>query len=356
MRARADRADFNLVDNDYSWDDLKAEIIRYKKQTSRNPNECKSDLEQFEKYCKVRSVRQITHQYIVGFRDKRLADGACPRTINKLVGVLQSMLNRGVEWGRIGSNPIKDIKPLKHDTLVKERRALTANEIQAIFDNSSPYLRPVWRMFASTGIRKDELVTLTFDDVDWEAKTIVVRAEKAKSRKAREIPLDDEMFGMLLEQRRQAEHRQPKPGSTPRMKELQVANFSAEHVFVTQANTPWRNNLLQRFYAVCKRAGIADGRRGGSVDIHSLRVSFTTLALQGGANPKDVQAILGHCTLALTMGVYARVTDCGKRDAIGALPFTKVTAPEHIIPVQNAHSARTSNKEDAQPIAIAQFA
>ena len=197
LKARADRADFNLVDNDYSWEDLKAELIRYKKQTSRNPDEFKSDLEQFETYCKVRSVRQITHQYVVGFRDKRLADGVCPRTVNKLVNLLRSALNKAVEWGRIGSNPIKGIKPLKHDTPVKERRSLTGDELQAIFDHSPDYLRPVWRMFASTGIRRDELTTLTFDNIDWEQRSVTIQANNSKNGKPREIPLDDEMFGMI---------------------------------------------------------------------------------------------------------------------------------------------------------------
>jgi integrase len=342
LRARADRADFNLVDNDYSWDELKAEFIRYKRQTSRNPAEYEADLQQFEKYCKVKSVRQITHQYVVGFRDKRLSDETkcvCPRTINKQVGVLRHMLNKGVEWGRIGSNPIKGIKPLKHDTPTKQRRALAAEEFQAIFDTSPDYLRPIWRMFASTGIRKDELVDLQFDDVDWEAKSIVIQAGNSKNHKAREIPLDDETFATLERLRHEAHDRQPMPGKTARMTEQQAANFSADHVFVTQVNTPWRNNLLIRFYAVCKRAGITDAVRGGAIDIHSLRVSFTTLALEGGANPKAVQAILGHSTLALTMGVYAKATDRAKRAAIGALPFAKMSAPEHVIAISQAASA-----------------
>jgi hypothetical protein len=72
------------------------------------------------------------------------------------------------------------------------------------------------------------------------------------------------------------------------------------------------------------------------------------LALEGGANPKAVQAILGHSTLALTMGVYARATDRAKRDAISALPFAKVSAPGHVIPVQNAHTARTSDSAETQ--------
>ena len=343
LRARADRADFNLIDNDYSWDELKAEFLKYKRQTSRNPNEYKAGLECFEKYCKVKSVRPITHQYVVGFRDKWLSDEknpVCPRTINRQVGVLRHMLNKAVEWGRIDSNPIKGIKPLKHDKPIKNRRSLSAEECEAIFSASPANLRPVWRMFASTGIRREELVSLTFNDIDWEARSIVIQSDNSKNHKPREIPLHDEMFATLEMLRDQAYDRQPVPGRTAEMTAKLLANFSAEHVFVTQANTPWRNNLLTRFYTVCKRAGIADAVQGGAVDIHSVRVSFhTTLALEGGANPKAVQAILGHSTLALTTGVYARATDRVKRDAISALPFGKVSAPEHVIAVSHAASA-----------------
>ncbi len=342
LKARADRADFNLIDNDYSWDELKAEFLKYKRQTSRNPDQYAADLAKFEAYCKVKSIRQITHQYVVGFRDTRLADEkkrVCARTVNRQIGILSHLLNKAVEWGRIGSNPIKGLKPLRHDTPIKQRRALTAGEFNAIFEKSPDYLKPVWRMFATTGIRKDELVNLRFDDIDWESKTVIISAENSKNHKPREIPLDDEMFATLKRLRELAQWRRPVDGSTPKLTTLQHANFSAEHVFVTQANTPWRNNLLARFYATCKRAGIEDAVRGGAVDIHSLRVSFTTLALEGGASPKAVQAILGHSTLALTMGVYARATDRAKRQAIASLPFARISAPDHLVAIDPAASA-----------------
>ena len=91
------------------------------------------------------------------------------------------------------------------------------------------------------------------------------------------------------------------------------------------------NNLLRKFYGTCKRAGIADGKRNGSVDLHSLRVTFTTLSLEGGASPKAVQTILGHATLDMTMRVYAKATDRSMRDAINALPFATATAPDHVL-------------------------
>src|SRR4051812_14829529 len=94
---------------------------------------------------------------------------------------------------------------------------------------------------------------------------------------------------------------------------------------------------------------------GGSVDIHSLTCLVTTLSLEGGANPKAVQAILGHSTLGMTMNVYAKATDRAKRDAISALHFASSKPPEHIIAVQKTHTVSTSalgSSEDQTYIAL----
>ena len=99
------------------------------------------------------------------------------------------------------------------------------------------------------------------------------------------------------------------PGDTPRQTERQAARFSKEHVFVTRANTPLDNNLLTRFYAVCEKAGIEDAKTGGKVDLHSLRVSFITLSMEHGGNPRAIQALVGHKSLEMTMKVYAKATD-----------------------------------------------
>ena len=60
------------------------------------------------------------------------------------------------------------------------------------------------------------------------------------------------------------------------------------------------------------------------MDIHSLRVSFTSLAIANGADPKSVQDILGHSTVELTMRVYAKAMDTMKRRAVAALPFARM--------------------------------
>ena len=66
---------------------------------------------------------------------------------NRQVGTLVNMLGKGVQWGRIGCNPIAGIKPLRHDMPAKERRALSLDEVQSLFDARPAHLLPVWRTF-----------------------------------------------------------------------------------------------------------------------------------------------------------------------------------------------------------------
>src|SRR5438045_456199 len=94
---------------------------------------------------------------------------------NREVGTLQNMLNRGVEWKRLGSNPIAGLEPLRNDEPRKSRRPLTLTEVEAIFEKSPAWLLPVLRLFCSTGLRRDELVELKFSDVDFRGRCITVR-------------------------------------------------------------------------------------------------------------------------------------------------------------------------------------
>ena len=302
LKARADRGEFDLIDNDYGWGKLKDEFLRWARQSTRVASEYATDLAWFEKYSRVNGINQITEAWVIGFRNWRMdhttaqkkpkegepATGKpiTARTINKHVATLCNMLNKGVAWRRIGSNPIAGLKPLRHDEKRKERRSLTLAEVEALFEESPTYLRLVWRMFMVTGIRKGELRNMLFSDVDYDRRTVTVwpRVGSAKSRKPREIPLDDETLEMLAALEQEAQHREPVAGWNAQLTAQQRASFSREHVFVTGANTPWRNNLLARFYTCCKRAGIEGAESGGAVDIHSLRVSFTTLTLENGAS------------------------------------------------------------------------
>ena len=214
--------------------------------------------------------------------------------------------------------------------------------MEAIFEYSPPCLRPIWVVFVTTGLRHGELVNMRFQDVDFERKVVVVRSQIAKNHKSREIPLSEEVLEIIAHLRQDARRRRPIPARTAKQTEQQKARFSREHVFVTRANTPWRNNLLRKFYLICEKAGIEGAHPRGSVDIHSLRVSFITISLEHGAAAKAIQAIVGHSSLAMTTDVYARATDQSKRAAIDALPFATAGKPDHIVSLPQGH--KTAHK------------
>ncbi len=340
LKARASRAEFNIIDNDYSLADLQAEYLRHVEQTVR-PSTAKSYRASLEIIVTwllnvAPRVSQISADLIQHFRRERLMttkgkkseSTISPRTVNKDVAALSAMLNYGVDHRLIGFNPLKKLKPLPEDAKCKVRRALTLAEVESLFANSPERLKPVWRMFAITGIRRSELVNMRFDDVDKEARCVTVRATTAKNHKERTIPLDDTMLAAITA--------------------LENSSPDSEFVFTSNAGTPLRNNLLREFYRACKHAGITDGKQGGAVDLHSLRVTFTTLSLDHGANPKAVQEILGHSTLSLTMNTYAKATERGKREAVGSIPFAKVSTPEHVVSLPDVRKECASNSAAAQ--------
>jgi len=323
LKCRADKADFGLVDNDCPWDELKAAFLDWAEQNVKRPGEYKADLERFETYLKIRSVRQVTLAHVLAYRSWRLAHTAwgdrsevslrrsvSARTVNKEVATIKNMLNRGVELKLIGHNSLQALRPLKHTKLRKDRRSLSVEEVLAIFKASPDHLKPVWRMFMCTAIRRSELTNMRFADIDFNNRVLTVQAYTAKNHRERQIPLDDALVEMMVALRDQDLNRK-----------------STDYVFTTTIGTKLGNNLLKAFYRVCKAAGIDDGRCGGSIDLHALRASCATLMLAGGANIKDVQVILGHATPGFTLTVYAKMTQTGKRDAINALSFASATAP-----------------------------
>jgi len=319
LRAQVEFGEFDLKSQDYPWQDLRDEYVRYVRQTVKRPKEYERDIEKLESFTTIKTVGQVTPALVHLFRDHRIKEGVTPRTINRQVGTIRAMLNRGVEWGRIAENPIASVKQLKHPQKTKKRRALDVVEFKALFEKSPPHLSRVWRMLAETGMRREEVVALKFEDVDIEAGTVTILAENAKSGRQRIVPLSPAMCKEIATLAATAAHRQPATGGAKAETLRLRRNFSRQHVFVTPRNTTLVNNLLREFYRCCKVAGIEDGQPGGSVDIHAIRGSFVTHAIGAGASPKDVQTIVGHASLSMTMDVYAKSQDSGKRKAVEAV-------------------------------------
>jgi len=191
-------------------------------------------------------------------------------------------------------------------------------------------------------MRRAELAGLQFSGefLDWEAREVIVPAWLAKNGLQRRIPMDDGLHDTL--RRLEAERADRKPGKgRGRVSAAQVqALFSRDHVFVTTQNTPLKHkgNLWRAFIRCLGLAEIErktygpDGRLLEHVDVHSLRRTFATSLIVSGADPKTVQELLGHKTLAMTMRIYAKVRGQTKRQAMARLPYgAGASTPAHLV-------------------------
>jgi integrase len=341
-RARAERADRGWLDNDYPLKELQAKYVAYIKQAL-----APGTVERYERSLRAImpalgavKVAHLDAQAILSYRESRLAGGISPRTINHDTTVLNAMLN----WGAakhvrlIGSNPVKDLKPLPHLD-PRQRRPLAREEIDRLLAASREPWRNIWYAFLTTGMRFKELRELRFSDLDWQNREIIVRAKVAKGRKERRIPMDDRLYAILQERLAGRETRRIGRGNGAKTEARVKALFTRDHVFTTTKCTPLRErNLIRVFQQCCKRAGIevltldSQGKEVEHLDLHSFRVTFATDLIQAGVDPKTVQTLLGHATLDMTMRIYAKLRRGTTRQGIAKLSYGSGSEqPDHLV-------------------------
>lgn len=341
LRARADKAEFGMLDNDFSLAELTTQFMKHCRQALKpaSTSRYQSCLDAILPRLSANRVAQITVDNVLTYRGERLEEDLSPRTINMEVGALGTMLRWAVKHNLIGGNPLASLKPLPHDH-PKEGRPLADAEVERLLAHSPQPWRDIWYAFLVTGLRKEELAGLTFAEVDWEARELVIRPDVAKNHRERRVPIDAGLWQVLKRQEAERLERQLGMGKTAKLTAQTRARFSTDHVFVSTQNTPLthRSGLYNAFMRCCTRAKIqtqtfnAEGRLVEHVDLHSLRRTFATSLISGGADPKSVQELLGHRTLDMTMRIYAKIHTQTKRQALGKLSYGQgAIAPEHVL-------------------------
>lgn len=226
------------------------------------------------------------------YRIKRKNDGKKPATINREVGNLRRMFNIAVQNGWAIENPAlsKSVKPLKVDNtivrfLTKEEEYNLLNTCEQTFS----YLKPIIICALHTGMRRGEILGLTWDCVDFKEKYITLL--KTKNNKVRKIPLSNLLFSEL--------------------KKLNY-NKTSKYVFTNPITNGKYVDIKKAFHSVCSAANILNLR------FHDLRHTAATRMVTAGVDLGIVREILGHSDLKTTQR-YAHPVPERKIAAINAL-------------------------------------
>ena len=194
--------------------------------------------------------------------------------------------------GAIPANPAADLDlPRRMRRL--PRAVLTAREMEqvlALADTSTPIGlrdRAMMEVVYSTGMRRMEVAHLELGDVDAERCVVLVR--EGKGRKDRLLPLGERALHWVQEYLARS---RPQLAWDLRDATLFLGNEGKP------LSLPWVSRIVALYI---ERAAL--GKHGGP---HLMRHSMATLMLEGGADIRFIQAMLGHVELSTTQ-IYTQV-------------------------------------------------
>lgn len=224
-------------------------------------------------------------------------------TINRETAFLKTMLNYAVRRKWIGDNPLLGFKLLKEDS--KKPHTITNKQFDKLYDEAAEHFKPILLTALLTGMRKDEILSLRWENVYLDKKYIHV--ETSKSGRSRNIGIND-----LLHEA------------------LNLVQYSSPKDNVFTYNSKPIQDTKKAFNAALRRSG------NDKFVFHDLRHTFATNLVEKGADLRTVQELLGHQSIMMTMR-YTHPT-----------PETKMKAVQSMVSFMSGHFLDTF-KKSAKP-------
>ena len=269
-----------------------------------------------------RAAEEITALEISTWRVKeKERTGNKDKSINHKVTALKTVLNFGVENELITVNPLAKLKKLKEvdsstktryltederkrflaalDKLDSEARAARHRTRQHAKGQHLPnmegwafanYFKPLVLLSLHTGIRRHALLSLRWEDVDFDSGSVILRADTAKNKKSNIIPLNTTALGVL----RQWHEQRTDDNSL---------------VFPSPQTGGVMDNCNSYFARLLREAGITNFRW------HDMRHDFASRLVMAGVDLNTVRELMTHSDISMTLR-YAHLAPEKTRAAV----------------------------------------
>ncbi len=242
----------------------------------------------------VASASSLERRHVTGFLEALGAAGLAPRSRARMLVATRRFVRFLLTTGRLRVDPSDGVmsprlgRALPRLLRPEESAALLAaasgDDALALRD------RAMLEVLYGGGLRVSELVGLPRSGLDARAGVLRVYG---KGRRERLVPLGEPALAAVAQYLERGRSELARGGRRP-----------SEAMFLTRRGTPMtRQNFFERLRQYAVRAGIPRER----VSPHVLRHAFATDLLEGGADLRAVQAMLGHADLATTQ-IYTHVS------------------------------------------------
>jgi integrase/recombinase XerD len=271
--------------------DLFLTYLSVEKGLSRNTvSAYATDLKKYLQFLKKNSRDAQTAQKedIIDFLELLRSGTYSIPTVCRYISSIKAFYKFLLVENRISEDPTENLRmPRKWERVPK---ALTVADVKSLLEakfNAQTALRDssMLELLYSSGLRVSELVNIKLGDIHAEAGFIRVIG---KGSKERIVPVNGRALGRV--KRFIAEER-------PAI----LKKRQSPYLFVTRTGGPMtRQRFWQMLKAVGRQAGI-------NLSPHTIRHCFATHLLEGGADLRSVQKMLGHADISTTQ-IYTKVT------------------------------------------------
>jgi integrase len=240
-------------------------------------------------------LQHLTPQRIDAYLSQLTKHGVSPGTQRNIFAALRTSLNTAVRLRLVGTNPTAGIRPPRPTR--KPMLYLTAEEVRRLADAIPSEHRTLVYAAAYTGLRAGELLALQVRDFNQFNNTFHVhRALKevngvlsfgpTKTHTSRTVSLPHFLAKMLA-------------GHLDRPHSLASGDSL---IFSGPIGSPLRHGNFYRY--VFRPAAKTALPHKAELTFHSLRHTAVALAVEAGVHPKQIQEMLGHSSITVTLDTY----------------------------------------------------
>jgi site-specific recombinase XerD len=256
----------------------------------------RKNLGQFRRYLEgqgIRDLRRVSRETVLDYRARVMEEDNAVETKALKLRPVKRLFEHLIATNRLLVNPTEGIV----ETCRRNRKVgivLTVKEIKKLFEQPNLSFtcqirnKAIMELLYSTGIRLDELLSISVHDLDFKDKVLYVR--KGKRRKQRVVPVGKTVLQSLKEylDRIRPRHAKRNPGERT--------------LFLDNRGKPLSPACIRHFLREYRlAAGIKK-----PLSPHTFRRTCATHLLQEGADIRYIQKLLGHTSLKTTQ-VYTKV-------------------------------------------------
>jgi integrase len=244
------------------------------------------------------AVSQLKARQIKEYMLARKIKGAAAATVNRERSSLSKMFKVLLEAELVDRNPVKDTKPA--DERAGQRDVyLSFTDFNRIVAECSDWAKPIFRTLYFSGMRRGEVLGLTWANVNLEKRIITLDMAMTKERRPKRVPISR----ILIPEFEKANR---------------VRRLFQDRVFLNAEGFPPHEDSLSRVWRTAVKAvGIGPGPT-----VHDLRHCWKTNAMRSRVYPAIADAIVGHGDRKKDVkSRYLSISDSDLLDAIDRMRF-----------------------------------